>query len=270
MDDNTLQRLADWQDPQIVERNKEPAHVTLVPYPSSAAALAHQRESAPGFKLLNGTWKFRWAARPADSPDAWAAVLLDESGWDELAVPGNWQLQGKYDPPIYTNVRYPFPIDEVNSVPSEDNPTGFYRTRFTIPQEWAGKQIYLAFEGVDSAFHLWVNGKAVGYSQDSRLTAEFDITAFLQPGANTLAVRVYRWSDGAYLEDQDFWRLSGIYRDVYLTARPSLHVRDFWVRADLDAAYQDATLTLAVDVRNCGTQASALHHLAMRLLDDSG
>ncbi|MHB9031516.1 MAG: beta-galactosidase, LacZ type [Anaerolineae bacterium] len=270
MSADSTRPLADWQDPHIVERNKQAAHVTLVPYPTSTAALVNRREDSPAFKLLNGKWKFRWAPRPADAPDSWAAVLVDESVWDELAVPGNWQLQGKYDPPIYTNVQYPFPIDDQNSVPSEDNPTGFYRTHFDIPAAWSGLQINLVFEGVDSAFHVWVNGKAVGYSQDARLTAEFDITAFVQPGTNTLAARVYRWSDGAYLEDQDFWRLSGIYRDVYLVARPLLHVSDFWARTELDAEYKHATLTVAVTVGNCSPEESATHQLKTRLLDAAG
>ena len=262
--------LADWQDPQIVERNKQPAHVTYVPYRSSAEALANQREQAADFRLLNGTWRFRWAARPADSPDAWADTDLGDTGWDALAVPGSWQLQGDYDVPIYTNVKYPFPIDDQNSVPSDDNPTGFFRTSFDLPADWQDKRVYLTFEGVDSAFHVWVNGQTVGYSQDSRLAAEFDITEYLQPGANQLAVRVYRWTDGAYLEDQDYWRLSGIYRDVYLTARPSLHVRDFWARTSFDAEYRDAELKLSVDVRNCSSAPSAPFQLSMRLLDAAG
>ncbi|MHB1356116.1 MAG: beta-galactosidase, LacZ type [Anaerolineae bacterium] len=270
MTSENVRPLADWQDPQIVGRNKQAGHVTYVPYGTIDSALANERNSSPFFRLLNGTWRFHWAPRPADSPDAWAANEVDDAGWDQVAVPGNWQLQGAYDPPIYTNVRYPFPIDDANSVPVEDNPTGFYRTRFTIPQAWDGYEIYLNFDGVDSTFHLWINGQMVGYSQDSRLPAEFDITAFIHTGENTLAARVYRWSDGAYLEDQDFWRMSGIYRDVYLTARPRLHVRDFWARTELDADYYDATLKLTAQVTNCAQQMSAPCQLAMRLLDTTG
>lgn len=270
MTSDNKRSLADWQDPQIVGRNKQAGHVTYVPYGTIASAPANERSASPFFKLLNGTWRFRWAPRPADSPDAWAAKEHDDTAWDQVAVPGNWQLQGAYDPPIYTNVRYPFPIDDQNSVPVDDNPTGLYRTHFTIPQAWDGYEVYLNFDGVDSTFHLWINGRMVGYSQDSRLPAEFDITAYIHPGENTLAARVYRWSDGAYLEDQDFWRMSGIYRDVYLTARPTLHVRDFWARTELDSDYRDATLKLTAQVTNCAQQVSASSQLAMRLLNAAG
>jgi beta-galactosidase len=178
-------------------------------------------------------------------------------------------LHRGYDVPMYCNVQYPFPIDDLPRVPEDDNPTGSYRRTFTVPEEWNGRQILLLFEGVDSAFHLWVNGEMVGYSQDSRLPAEFNVTPYVRPGENTLAVRVYRWSDGSYLEDQDYWRLSGIYRDVCLWAAPPVHVRDFWVRTDLDDAYRDATLKVRARVRNYGAEDVDDHTLGVALFDEA-
>ncbi len=262
----TKEQLDDWQNLQILERNKEPAHATLVPYADEPTALAGDRTASPYFKLLNGEWKFHYAPNPASAPAKFHEPDFDVSGWDSIVVPGNWQLQG-YDRPIYTNVQYPFPTDDLPRVPEDDNPTGCYRRTFVIPEEWEGRQIFILFEGVDSAFHLWINGDLVGYSQDSRLPAEFNITSHVHTGENTLAVRVYRWSDGSYLEDQDFWRLSGIYRDVYLWAAPPLHVRDFWVRTDLDEAYRDAVLRVRTQVRNYSDRDAADYAVEIKLLD---
>ena len=237
----------DWENPQVVGRNKAPAHATLVPYQDAATALRGDRDASAFFRLLNGDWAFAWSPNPAAAPDGFYADDFDAGGWDTIPVPSNWQLQG-YGTPMYTNVQYPFPPDNMPEVPKDDNPVGCYRTTFTVPAGWAGRRVFIVFDGVDSAFYLWVNGKEVGYSQDSRLPAEFDLTPYLRPGENTLAVRVYRWSDGSYLEDQDFWRLSGIYRDVYLYAAPAVHLRDVWVRTELDADYRDADLKVRVDV----------------------
>ncbi|MBN2304077.1 MAG: DUF4981 domain-containing protein, partial [Anaerolineae bacterium] len=162
---------------------------------------------------------------------------------------------------------YPFPIDDLPRVPEDDNPTGSYRRTFSIPAEWDGRQVFLHFAGVDSACHVWVNGQQVGYSQGSRLPAEFNITSYLQPGDNTLAVRVYRWSDGSYLEDQDFWRLSGIYREVYLWAAPSVHIRDFFVRTTLDADYRDAVLRLQTKITNYGAADAVGYTIEAMLYD---
>jgi beta-galactosidase len=288
--------LQDWETPRVLSRNKEAPHVPLASYDDEAGAL--EGAQSPYQKPLNGRWKFRWAPNPASAPEGFEATDYDDSGWDEIAVPGNWQLQG-YGLPMYTNVQYPFPIDPRLQaaydkmgattagggrlarqmpaeafdvplvVPREDNPTGCYRTRFAVPEAWAGKQIYLRFEGVDSAFHLWLNGEAVGYSQDSRLPAEFNVSGALQSGENVLAVRVYRWSDGSYLEDQDFWRLSGIYRDVVLWAAPPVHVRDLAVETELDGAYRHATLRLRVIVRNLGDRNAVGHIVGARLLAES-
>ncbi len=260
----------DWQNPGVFDRNKEPAHATLVPYPDEALAWAGDRYASPYLLLLNGQWKFYWAPNPQSAPDSLAADDLDTSSWDDMRVPASWQTQGDYDPPRYTNVQYPFPIDTYPRVPEEDNPTAVYRTTFEVPAGWQGRRVFLTFEGVESAFHLWVNGQMVGYSQDSRLPAEFDVTHVVRPGANTLALRVVRWSDGSYLEDQDHWRLSGIHRDVYLWSAPAVHLRDFRVRTPLDAAYRDATLEVAGWLRNYGAEPARGYALEARLLDASG
>lgn len=264
-----LNEMNDWENPQIVGRNKEPGHVPSVPYADVATALAGDPNASSYFMSLSGAWKFNWSPNPASAPPDFHQPDYDVSGWDEIDVPGNWQLQG-YDKPIYTNVRYPFPIDDLPRVPADDNPTGCYRRTFALPANWQEREVFILFEGVDSAFHLWINGEMVGYSQDSRLPAEFNISRYLRPGENVVAVRVYRWSDGSYLEDQDFWRLSGIYREVYLIATPRVHVRDYWVRTDLDAAYRDATLRARVRVANYGRRAAGGYRVELMLHDAKG
>jgi beta-galactosidase len=241
--------LTHWQDHEVVGSHKEPPHCTLVPFADQRSALAGDRDASPFFKLLNGEWKFHYASRPAEAPHNPGGLALDDSAWDTIAVPGNWQLQG-YDRPRYTNVQYPFPKDDLPRVPEDDNPTGTCHTHVTIPKEWEGRRIFIVFDGVDAAFYLWANGELVGYSEDSRLPAEFDLTPYVRSGDNVLAVRVYRWSTGSYLEDQDFWRLSGIYRDVYLFATPRVHLRDFWARTSFGPDYGDAELAVRAIVKN--------------------
>ena len=252
----------DWNNPDVISRNKEAAHVPLLPYTTESAALAER--TSPYQQSLNGEWRFHYAPTPTAAPADFHAADFDVSAWDTLPVPSNWELHG-YGKPIYINWGYPFPQDgqarvypqeavanPLPAIPDDDNPTGSYVRTFTIPKNWDGRQIFIVFEGVDAAFHLWVNGQAVGYSQGSRLPAEFDLTPYITVGENTLAARVYRWCDGSYMEDQDFWRLSGIYRDVTLYATPRVHIQDFAVQTDLDDEYRDAVLRVAVKVRNHG------------------
>lgn len=260
-------QLNDWENPQVVGRNKEPAHVTALPYADLSSALRGERNASPFFVLLNGDWRFHWAPNPGVAPADFYRVDFDDGSWDTVAVPGNWQMQG-YGIPRYLSAGYAFDITHLPRVQEETNEVGSYRTRFVIPEEWQGCQVFINFDGVDSAFYLWINGQMVGYSQDSRLPAEFNITPYVRPGENLLAVRVYRWSDGSYLEDQDMWFLSGIFRDVYLFATPQIHVRDFWVRTELDAEYRDATLRLRVNVRNYGEQDVAGFALEAALFEE--
>jgi beta-galactosidase/beta-glucuronidase len=252
------QPINDWDNPQLLGRNKEAAHATLMPYATQSEALAGKRLASPYCKLLNGDWQFHWSPNPGAAPVDFPQPTFDTTDWESTAVPGNWELQpgftekgiNKYDPPVYSNITYHFDISNLPAVPADDNPTGSYRTTFTVPEDWSGRQIFLTFDGVDSAFHLWLNGQAVGYSQDSRTPAEFNITPYLQAGENLLAVRVYRWSAGSYLEDQDYWRLSGIYRDVYLWSTPTLHIRDFATETELAGDYRDAVLRVRATIHN--------------------
>ncbi|UCG58833.1 MAG: beta galactosidase jelly roll domain-containing protein, partial [Phycisphaerales bacterium] len=187
----TLTEGFDWEDPEVIGRNKEPAHCTLMPYPDVATALKCQREASPFYKSLNGDWKFNWVRKPADRPVDFYEPGYDVSGWDEIPVPSNWQLHG-YGIPIYLNMRFPFPSNPPY-IAHDYNPVGSYRTDFEIPRDWDDRQVFIHFDGVKSAFYLWLNGQEVGYSQGSMTPAEFNITEHLQSGKNTLAVQVYRW-----------------------------------------------------------------------------
>ena len=239
----------EWNNVAVFAAGLEKPHATMMVYPSAELARTNDSSRSPWFQSLNGDWSFHWSPRPADRPQDFFMPSFSDVAWKTIPVPSNWQMHG-YDLPIYTNIIYPWPQDPKAppQVPMENNPVGSYRTSFTVPAQWAGRQVLLHFDGVDSAFYVWVNGKQVGYNEDSRTPAEFDITPHLQAGSNVLAVQVYRYSDGAFLEDQDMWRMSGIFRDVYLWSPAALHVRDFEVKTDLDAAYRDATLIVTADV----------------------
>ncbi|MBE3584400.1 MAG: DUF4981 domain-containing protein [Limnochordaceae bacterium] len=260
----------DWENLQVLQRNREPAHVLLIPYPDTVSAQWGERGASPFFRLLNGEWEFCYAASPAAAPAGFEQpeYCAGSTPWDRIPVPSNWQMLG-YGRPHYTNVNYPFPVDPP-FVPDQ-NPTGCYRRWFILNDDEADeRRVFLVFEGVDSAFHVWVNGHLVGYSQGSHLRSEFDITPHVHPGRNLLAVRVYQWSDGSYLEDQDMWRLSGIFRDVYLVATPAVHVRDLRLRTTWDAAYRNATLEICTYLRNYGTHPMEDLRLEATLLDAAG
>ncbi len=186
------------------------------------------------------------------------------ASWGTLPVPSNQEIHG-FGLPRYFAGSYAFNTDGYPQVPEDDNPVGSYRTTFTLPPEWEHSQVFVTFDGVDSAFYLWVNGEIVGYSVDSRLPAEFNLTPFLHPGENNLAVRVHRWSCGSYLEDQDMWFLSGIFRDVYLSATPPVHVRDFWVQTELDSNYENAFVSLQVKLKNYGQNMSGAYRVEANL-----
>ncbi|MCK9222655.1 MAG: DUF4981 domain-containing protein [Limnochordia bacterium] len=258
--------MRDWENQKIAHRNCTPPHALLLPYCNEAAAIINQRAATPWFELLNGQWKFHYADAPALAPGNFFAEDYDVSAWDDIEVPCSWQVLG-YGRPHYTNVEYPFPVDPP-FVPS-DNPTGSYRRDFVLSEDWGERQVFLRFEGVDSAFYVWVNGQKVGFSKGSRLPAEFDITPYVRCGKNVLAVQVYQWSDGSYLEDQDMWWLSGIFRDVYIYATPRTHIYDLTVVSELDAQYQDATLKLEHLIKNFGPHDVEKYQLKIKLLDDA-
>ncbi|MFQ6130446.1 MAG: glycoside hydrolase family 2 TIM barrel-domain containing protein [Armatimonadota bacterium] len=260
------EQRADWEDPKVFAINREPPRASFMVYPDEESALTGDCSASPFWQSLNGQWKFNWSPRPADRPGEFHRPDYDVGDWPELEVPSNWQLQG-YGVPIYTNVTYPFADPDPPRIPHDDNPVGSYRRTFTIPESWRHRQVTLHFAGVNSAFYLWINGEKVGYSQGSRTPAEFDITSYLRDGENVLAVEVYRWSDGVYLEDQDFWHLSGIYRAVYLVATDALHIRDFQVHTDLDEDCRDAELRVDVELVNADSDSGERCVEAV-LLDD--
>ncbi len=254
----------DWENPEIIGINKLLPRATAMVYPDIKSALHSPREGSSFYKSLNGVWKFNWVEKPADRPADFYRNDFDASGWDEITVPSNWQLQG-YGTPIYLNHPYPF-IKNPPYIQDHFNPVGSYRKEFLFPSQWNGRRIILHFDGVESAFYLWINGRKAGYSQGSRTPAEFDITPYLKDGRNLIAAEVYRWSDGSYLECQDFWRLSGIFRDVYLYAAPKMHIRDFEVITDLDENYRDAVLTVKARIEN-HSEDGASPELEIFLLD---
>ncbi len=239
----------DWENPEVFGINKEEAHSTSTPYATVEQATKDDRDSSPFYKSLNGKWKFHWVTKPDDRPLDFYNPEFDVSSWDEIPVPGNWQMFGD-GIPIYVNVKYPFVEVNPPYIPHNNNPVGSYRTEFNVPSNWKKREVFIHFDGVRSAFYIWLNGKKVGYSQGSMTPTEFNLTPFLQKGTNTLAVEIYRWCDGSYLEDQDMWRLSGIYRDVYLFSTPDVHIRNFFVKTNLDAEYRDADVQIDVELKN--------------------
>jgi beta-galactosidase/beta-glucuronidase len=242
-----MKQKGDWETLFVLQRNRMPERAYFFSYADPISALTYERGNAYGFKLLNGGWKFHYALNPEEAPKKFYEESFDVSDWDDIEVPSNWQMHG-YGKPHYTNVQYPFPVDPPN-VPTE-NPTGSYRRDFYLPREWVNQKVIVRFEGVDSAFHVWINGREVGYSQGSRLPSEFDITPYVREGNNIIAVRVYQWCDGSYIEDQDMWWLSGIFRDVYLLVKPNVHIYDFFIRTTLDQTYTDAVLDIDVLIKN--------------------
>ena len=234
--------INDWENPQIVGINKLQAHSTGAPYADEKTALQRNPSASPWVLDLNGNWDFALVANPNSVISSFWTPGYDSTAWDKIPVPSNWTMQG-YDKPIYTNVQMPIPNTPPN-VPQEDNPTGLYRRVFGVPSEWDGRKVFISFGGVESAFYIWVNGHKVGYSQGSRLPAEFDITEYVQTGENLIAAQVIRWSDGSFLEDQDHWWMAGIYRDVTLYSLPQVHIWDVFAKPNLDADYRDAKLTV--------------------------
>lgn len=258
----------EFENPSIVGVNRELPRAAFLPCPGRESALRSGFLESPWKTSLNGKWRFKLVENPDQAPEGFYESAYDDSGWDEIDVPSSWQLLG-YDKPIYLNVRYPYPPNPPY-VPQDWNPTGLYRRRFTLDTDIGGRRVFLVFEGAGSAFYVWVNGRYVGFSKDSRTPAEFDITPYVKRGENLIAVKVLRWSDGTYLEDQDFWRLSGIFRDVYVYTAPEVRIRDFTVKTLLDDRYVDATLDVLVKVRNYSLDEKRGLTVELELLDSEG
>ena len=263
------QNPAEIEDPSIVEINKEPARATFFPYESMKVAKTGNPSNSQYYQSLNGEWKFNWVRTPNDRHTDFYKTDYDDSDWVDFPVPANWEING-YGIPIYVNQPYEFTRDpQPPDVPDDYNPVGSYREDFNIPDDWDNRRIVLHFGAVKSAFFLWINGKQVGYSQGSKLPAEFDITDYVNSGENLLAIQVYRWSDGTYLECQDFWRISGIERDVYLYAEPKVRIADFWAKTPMDASYKNGEFTLDLSLEN-GLEYVQSTKLKVELRDING
>ncbi|MDW8278784.1 MAG: glycoside hydrolase family 2 TIM barrel-domain containing protein [Anaerolineales bacterium] len=258
----------DWENPTLPAFNRLPMRPGLAPYPDEESARRRDPSASPWSLCLDGTWKFHFAPTPSQLPAEFETPEFEDDGWDAIDVPGNWTLQG-YDKPIYCNIKMPIPHNPP-FVPADDNPTGLYRRVFDLPDAWRGRRVVIHFGGVESFFYLWVNGQKVGFSKDSRLPAEFDITPYLRPGRNVLAAQVIRWSDGSYLEDQDHWRMAGIFRSVWLFAFPlPFHLTDVFARPEVAEDLQSARLRVTARLGG-ETRAASGARIAMQLFDPTG
>ena len=257
---------ADWENQAVFNINREAPRAWFVPFQDMDRVIESGLWESNLIQSLNGSWKFHLSQNPGERPFYFFKDDYDTRDWNQIPVPSNWEMEG-YDYPIYTNVQYPH---EKNPplMQKHYNPTGSYKTEFTLPDAWEGKKIYLHFGAVSSAMYVWVNEQKVGYSEDSKTPAEFNITSYIKPGKNTLAVEVYKWSDASYLEDQDFWRMGGITRDVFLMARDPRHIRDFRVIAGLDDSYRDGTFNLEVEVVNLDENTNFAGSVQAKLVDD--
>ena len=258
--------------PRIFGVNVLNPHVTSMPYTTVEEAVKGDRHASEWYQTLSGKWKFYHVEKPSQRNNDFYKDNYDVSGWDEIPVPSSWQLLG-YDHPIYTNVVYPWAQNNRVSAPgapTDFNPVGHYRRTFTVPEKWDGKRIRLHFEGVESAYYVWVNGNYVGYSEDSFTGHEFDINKYLRKGENNISVQVFRWCDGSWLEDQDFIRLSGIMRDVYIYAVPTVHIQDFQIDATLTNNYTDGLLKTTAWIYNSTSSASGDYTVELSLYNDKG
>ncbi|WP_437054557.1 glycoside hydrolase family 2 TIM barrel-domain containing protein [Streptomyces sp. enrichment culture] len=254
----------------------EPPHTTLMPYADVDQALAADRTRSPWRIGLDGTWKFAYAERPDDRDPDFHRTDLDDRDWDTIPVPSVWQLHG-YDRPIYLNITYPYwgpnglgEEPQPPAAPTRHNPVGQYRRTFTVPRSWSGRRTVLHFEGVKSAHYVWINGRLAGYDEDSYTPSEYDITPHLREGTNQIAVEVYRYSDGDWLEDQDMIRLSGIFRSVYLYSTPAVHLRDFKLDTPLADDYTAAELKVTAHVRSSDEVSGGLYTVDIMLYDADG
>lgn len=248
-------KTPEWLDPNMNAVNRSPMHTSYFAFQDANEATGCKSESS-NYLPLNGTWRFHWAADADQRPtDNFYAVDYDDSKWGSIRVPGMWELQG-YGDPIYVNTGYAWRGHFENNppeVPTKDNHVGTYRRTFKVPADWKGKDVLAHFGSATSNISLWVNGKYVGYGEDSKLPNEFDITKYLKPGEeNTITLQIFRWCDGTYLEDQDFFRYSGLARDSYLYARAKNRIEDLRVNADLTDDYKDGRLNIDIVSRGAG------------------
>jgi beta-galactosidase len=259
----------EWENPKLTGQNNEAPHAIMIACPDARTARSiavvnnHERIKSPFYRSLNGNWRYHYSANVSERLPSFWRPEFDDRAWPSIEVPSNVEMSG-YGIPIYVNIRYPWTWHGAEPNPpfipekEPNNTVNAYRRTFTVPKDWSGRHIFLTFDGVNSFFFLWLNGQKVGFGKDSRTPVEFDITRYLGPGENLLAVENFRWSDGSYLEDQDMWRMSGIFRDVYLWAPPAQHLRDFEVKTDLDGRYENARLTIKTHLVNNGSANTEL------------
>ncbi len=260
------EKTMDWENPKMIGRNKIAPHACVIPFDNQENAITLSIEDSPYYQSLNGTWKFNWTRKPADRPKEFYKPDCDVSQWDNITVPSNWEIEG-YGIPIYVNQPYAFSPHQRPTppeIPHDYNPVGSYRRTFSVPDKWGNRDIFIHFGAVKSAMYLWINGQKVGYSQGAKTPAEWNITKYLKKGENVLAVEVYRWSDGSYLECQDFWRISGIQRDVYLYSKPRMAIRDYFVKTSLDENYESGIFKIDIEL----TENTQEHSVKVLILDD--
>jgi len=268
-ENNDRREVNQWEDPQVFRRNQLPARASFFPFSKLENAFQGERFQSGRCKNLAGKWKFNWFSAPPEVPQDFPGVSTEE--WEEITVPSNWQMEG-YGDPLFRNVSQPFPPElQPPQVPRDYNPVGCYLRKFTLPAKWMEEsRVHLRFEGVKSAAYLWINGENVGYDQGGMTAAEYDITPYLNEGENELGLKVIRYSDGSYLEDQDMWRLAGVYRDVYLIARPPVYLRDYYVKTEFGENFQDATLKLSGEIESCRNEAASGYSLRVNLFEGEG
>jgi beta-galactosidase len=241
-------KFTEWEDPTTVDINKEKPRAHFI-------AFDNEKNNSL-CKSLNGNWKFWYQDKPENFPAQFHTPSFNDANWKNIVVPSNWEIQG-FGIPIYTNINYPFPKNPPY-INHDYNPVGIYRTTFTMDENWNQKEVLLHFASVTGCMYVWINGKEIGMSKASKTPAEFNVTKYLQKGVNQLTVQVYRWHDGSYLEDQDFWRITGIERDVYLLARDAVHIKDFTVKSELSKNYKDGLFSASIIANNATAQANAI------------
>ena len=258
----------DLENPLMFGQHKVAPHSFFIPFPDEESAMNFPNEKSSFYKSLNGTWKFNWVRDPANRPTEFMKPEFDVSDWENIPVPSNWEMEG-YGIPIYVNQPYEWTDNpQPPYVPHDYNPVGSYRRSFEIPEDWDDNEIFIHLGAVKSAFYIWINGKYVGYSQGSKTPAEWNITEYLQSGINSVSLQVYRWSDGSYLECQDFWRVSGIERDVFLIATPKVYIHDFFVKSTLTNDYINGLINLHVDIEH-KTQNVEEYKILVQIIDSA-
>lgn len=261
------QNTPEWENPEVFAINKEYTRATSIPYPSSELAIEDNYTASPYYKSLNGMWKFHWSSKVADVPSGFYAEGYDVSNWGEMPVPGNWEFNG-FGIPMYVNTGFGFPKNPPY-INREDSPVGAYRHDFNIPSDWDGRKVFIHFEGGTNAMYVWVNGQKVGYTENSKSPAEFDITPYIRKGKNTLACQVHKFSDGTYLEDQDMWRLGGINRNVYLYSTAQTRIQDFFTHPDLDKNYKNGLFSVDIKLKNYSDQNQS-QRIEVAIVDSKG